>query len=337
MPSHQRCIERQNHLLNLIPARSAGDFPNSGLLLERMGERYSGQPAARRKALERDLDNLLAEGRILVSNPGGKPRHFQRHINDGELDPRLRDYTERLIQSLVTEALPQGQFAKLWQGLGQAARQPILGEHNFRVISDSLRLQPAAIRPQVLIDILEALCEQRTLRVGYRKPSGEQSFPTLHPHALLQRGPRLYLYALKNDEDTVKMFALHRMTSSQAGSTPARIDPDFDLETRIREGDADFGGGEMIELQLRVRGYVDELLRVCQLSADQQIDDCDEHGFTAQLRATVPLTGQLWHWLLGCGANIEVIAPQTLREHLARHTQTMAAIYAPAAASPSRP
>ena len=66
----------------------------------------------------------------------------------------------------------------------------------------------------------------------------------IHPQALLQRGPRVYLFAMKNDEALVRMYALHRITSSALGSEPARQAADFDLDREIRRGNADSGTGD---------------------------------------------------------------------------------------------
>jgi hypothetical protein len=77
-----------------------------------------------------------------------------------------------------------------------------------------------------------------------------------------------------------------------------------------------------------VRGYVADLLRDCRLSADQVIEDEPEGSpFSARVRATVPETGQLLRWLLGCGANVEVLAPAKWREVVVSQLEKMGAIY----------
>ena len=89
---------------------------------------------------------------------------------------------------------------------------------------------------------------------------------------------------------------------------------------------------QTVQLDLRVRGYVADLLRDCRLSADQVIEDePDGSPFSARVRATVPETGQLLRWLLGCGANVEVLAPAKWREVVISQLEKMAAIYGPSA------
>lgn len=330
MPVHQSYLSRLERLLDRIPFHSPDDYPDSALLLSRMAEDYTGGDAARRRKIERDLDELLQTGQIEVVNPGGKPRNFRRLANDPASDPHLLDYIKTLSNALLNERLPNRRDAQLWQQLRDRQQRPLLSERRFRAISDSQRLLPADIKSEVLINVLAGLIQRRALQVGYRKPDNSLQKPLLHPQGLLQRGPILYLYALKNDEDQTKMFALHRMTSATLSDSTARDDPDFDLDQRIREGDADYGGGEPIQLQLRVGGYVLRLLRDCPLSDDQQItgeqeDEDDE--LVATISATVPATGQLYRWLLGFGAHVEVLSPACLRTEIARTAEDVTRIY----------
>lgn len=328
MPVHQTCLTRHARLLDLIPFQSAGDFPGTGVLLEKMADVYTGNDAARRRRVERDLDELLQTGQIEVTNPGGKPRLFRRLVNDAANDPRLMKYIEAFSKELVQAGLPRGRHERLWAKLLNNQQRPLLPEMRFRAISDSQRLLPAEMKPSVLVDVMAALIQRLVVEVGYRKKGGSLQWLHLHPQGLLQRGPILYLYALKDDETSVKMFALHRMTSATLVQKVAHDDPDFNLDQRIHDGDADFGDGSQIELKLRVRGYILGQLRDCKLSENQQIEDEDEDSdFDAVLTATLPSTGQLYRWLLGCGKHVEVIAPQSLREVMARTATATAAMY----------
>lgn len=327
MTMNQLCLTRQARLLDLIPFDSAGDYPGTGVFLEKMADAYTGSDNARRRRIERDLDELLQTGQIEVINPGGKPRYFRRLANDAANDPRLLEYIKALSAALLKETLPSRRHEKFLESR-DGQHSPLLPDNRFRVIGDSPRLLPADIKHDVLVAVLAALIQRQVLQVGYRKKDGSLLRPLLHPQGLLQRGPILYLYALKNDEPSSKMFALHRMTSAILKPDAARDDPDFDLDKCIEGGEADFGRGEMIELRLRVRGYILDVLRDCPLSEDQCITDTEDgDAFAAVLTASVPSTGQLHRWLLGCGKNIEILAPAHERQVLAATAAAMAAIY----------
>jgi proteasome accessory factor B len=93
----------------------------------------------------------------------------------------------------------------------------------------------------------------------------------------------------------------------------------------------DFGQGDMIDLELRVRGYLVTVLTDCRLTAGQRWEDEPlDSDFEIRVRAQVPATGQLLRWLLGAGNNVEVVAPPDLRRVVAVQAAKMAALYADA-------
>lgn len=330
MATHLARIERLDALLRLIPAPGAAASPETGELLERTrtlyGEHRSN--AARRRALERDLRELLEAEQIEVHPSEQRPRRYRRCRQP--VDANVWEYVRRSVRELVERCVPLGRFDALWQRLLVAESDPGLGlgEHKLRVVGDSLRLQPAEIREPVLIDVLDALARSKTLKISYRSATGQLSYPTLHPQGLLQRGPRLYLYALKNHEPDWRMYAVHRIIRSEVGAEPARQLAGFDLQALIDEGAADFSVGKTIRLCIRVRGYVVELLRDCPLARGQRIDlEPDGSPFEARVEAELPSSGQLLRWLLGMGDNVEVLEPAELRQVMANQASRMATLY----------
>lgn len=312
--SYQDRIERLKRLEALIPLRSS-DWPDTGRLLERLGTTY-GSGGAGRRAIQRDLKELVEQGRIEPVDTQARPLCYRRVGVDLEGNPNLWAYARRTLEALVQEMTPGGRLDAIWHRLIDADHDVGLGPDRIRVITDTQRLLPAQIHDQVLVDALEALARSLTLRIGYRDREGKVTRPVIHPQALLQRGPRIYLFALKNDEtDPVRMYALHRITSSELGEEPARRAEGFDLDEAVKCGQADFASGQQVDLRLRVRGYVADLLRDCPLSSDQRlVDEPEGSDFDVEVRATVPATGQLLRWVLGGGANIEVLAPEDLRK-----------------------
>ena len=80
--------------------------------------------------------------------------------------------------------------------------------------------------------------------------------------------------ARRPDDDKMRLYALHRMIRAQAlTAAPARRQARFDLDQAIAAGKADFGQGKLIDLELRVRGYLATLLSVCPLSESQRLRD----------------------------------------------------------------
>lgn len=332
MAAYKDRIDRLDKLVALIPRNRTGDTcPDTSLLLERLESEYADRasPAAKRRAIQRDLDELVRDERIQMVNPGGKPLRYRRYKENLADDKCLWAYARAAIESAVSTELPSGLLDGVLKRLQSDDVSVQLDEDNLRVVSDTLRLQPAAISAGVLTNVLEALALGRALKIGYRDASDQVTRPVIHPQALLQRGPRLYLFALKNDEpEPVRMYALHRFTSSSPSERPAQKAEQFNLDEAIKRGNADFGDGTLIELVILARGYVANLLRECALSADQRLEDEEEGSpFDLRVTATLPATGQLLRWLLGCGANIKVVRPDNLRETVSVQAAKVAALY----------
>ena len=87
------------------------------------------------------------------------------------------------------------------------------------------------------------------------------------------------------------------------------------------------GRGTVIDLELRVRGQALAMLRARPLTPEQRIvDEGVDTPFPARVR--LPVTEALARWLLGLGADVEVVAPAGLRQMMAEQTRAMARHYA---------
>lgn len=330
----QSRIDRLRRLEALLPRATANpvDCPDGGRLLAVLGEVYGpSSESTRRRALQRDLDELVRTERVQVVNPGGKPLRYRRLGEDAHGDELIWEYTLRQVRDLIAEAVPARRLERLWERLLHEFDDPVLDERRLRIVPDALRLRPVELFPQVLEAVIRSLAQYCPLQVLYEDAEGVRGEAVIHPQALIQRGPLPYLFALKNDEDEpLRLYALHRMIRAQAlEGQPARAAEDFDLDRAIAQGRADFGQGELIDLEIRVRGYLATLLSACPLTDQQEAEDePEDSGFSLRVKARLPATGQLLRWLLGAGDNVQVVAPETLRKVVAAQAAKTAALYA---------
>lgn len=332
-PSHAHRRQRIDQLAGLISSEKTAPERclSTSQLLERMGDAYGDTDRkARLRLLQLDLEHLCREARIEAVNPGGRPLRYRRC---GYEEAKRRDaWSQALgsIRDLIDEVERDPQLTRLWERLLYSPDSPVLAADRLRVVPDTLRLQPPLLYSQVLRDALNALAYGYVLQVNYRNREGKASSPQLHPQALILRGPIPYLLALKNDEDQpVRFYALHRMTDTRIlDEVVARQADDFDLDKAAQLGILDFGRGELIELELRVGGYIADLLESCALGMGQSLqDEPDGSAFTYRVTTTVPSTGQLLRWLLAAGPNVEVLAPADLRQKVAWQTWYAAFLY----------
>lgn len=332
-PSHAHRRQRIDQLVGLISSEKTAPERclSTAQLLERMGDAYGDTDRkARLRLLQLDLEHLCREARIEAVNPGGRPLRYRRC---GYEEAKRRDaWSQALgsIRDLIDEIERDPQLTRLWERLLYSPDSPVLAADRLRVVPDTLRLQPPLLYSQVLRDALNALAYGCVLQVEYRNRANARSSPRLHPQALILRGPIPYLLALKNDEDTpVRFYALHRMTDTRLlDDVVARQAVDFDLDAAAQRGLLDFGRGALITLELRVRGYIADLLETCALGTGQRLCVESEHSdFTHRITATVPSSDALLRWLLAAGDNVEVLSPEDLRQTVAAQTWAAACLY----------
>lgn len=330
---HDTRIRRLKRLAARIPSPGTGVRAclTARQLMELLVFDYpAANDQARLRLIQLDLKDLTANGQIEVVNPGKRPQRYRRTSEEDEASALLWQYTLHQIQNLIAEAVPQRRLNRLWERLLDDTDGPGLKADKLRVIPDTLRLQPVELDPKVLIAVITALANEQTLDVLYQNARGERSEVRLHPQALIQRGPIPYLFALKNDEEEpVRLYALHRMIrAALAPSTKIRQAAGFDLDEAIVNGRVDFGDGRWIDLELRARGYLTEVLKVCPLALDQRWEDePTDSDFEIRVQARIPVTGQLLRWLLGLGDKVEVVAPPELRAVMDSQITKMSAVY----------
>jgi len=172
-----------------LPGTGPSQCPSTTQLLETPGEIYGEAGlSAQRRALQRDLNTLVKFEMIEAVNPGSKLLRFRQrrdHLLDDEL---IWSYTLEQIKTLAEDTLPRKQWDVLWDYLLNNSTGPILNRSQFRVIPDTLRLQPVAVRPAILSAVIQGLARDHVLQIHFENAAQKRSRVKIHPHALIQRG-----------------------------------------------------------------------------------------------------------------------------------------------------
>ncbi len=187
------------------------------------------------------------------------------------------------------------------------------------------RLPPVS----VLAELSEALLSDRQLRLDYRKAGSSGTAPYLvHPLGLLLRGQAVYLVALSDADRSgaARHFALHRIESASMLPKASAVPPGVDMASAMAQSAGQFGAGqeeEAIDLCLHCDAVLAGLLEESPLSADQCSTPLADgrYEITAHLRPSWELR---W-WLLAHIAELEVVAPSSLRDEMRRTLETAAA------------
>jgi predicted DNA-binding transcriptional regulator YafY len=240
----------------------------------------------------------------------------------------------KLVEQHLGSLLPASMLAQLGPYIGLAERR-IQSEdargakswvRKIRTVPAWQPLLPPKIDLRVQEDISEALLHGRQVNVRYRRHGeGDAHSATIHPLAIVQRGPVTYLACRFFNYPDVRLLALHRVEEAQAVDESAKPPAGFDIDASIASGMFGFGDGKAIRLEAEFAVKAAAHLSETPLSTDQKLVPIDaEH---VKLVATVPNTQQLFWWLLAFGDNVEVIKPASLRREIARALKQAAAHY----------
>lgn len=194
------------------------------------------------------------------------------------------------------------------------------------VITPGPGLKHPKVSPIVQAAVYDAVLCSQQLEVDYlARGASEAAKMTLHPQGLVVRDGVIYLVACAWDYTDLRHYALHRIRKAQVQDGRARAAADLDFAAYVESAFRYPVSPERINLQLSVEAGLVTHLEERPLSADQKIMADGENAIVV---ATVPDTDELRWWLLGFGAQVEVLKPRSLRNDMARTAEQMSARYA---------
>jgi predicted DNA-binding transcriptional regulator YafY len=291
-----------------------------------------------KRSVERDL--LTLSGAFPITSDEGRPAswHWMRDAPFTALPgmDAVTALTLELVSRYLTPLLPPRVLQPLAPQL-VAARQVLdeansadLGRWTSRivVVPQGQPLLAPKVTPEVTAVVYEALCAGKRFEVSYRSVDAERAkrYP-ISPLGLVVRGGVIYLVGTALDYDDPCVYALHRMSNPQSLDEPATTPSGFDLEHYVREEHTfEFPQGRDVRLELRVSAVLANHLRESRLAVDQQIAPI-RGSERWRVRATVADTEQLVWWLLGFGAQVEVVRPIGLRKRVAQEVLAVRCIY----------
>ena len=324
-------LTRQWRLLQLLPRGGRGITARE--LADRLRAREGIEVTKR--TVERDLQALSA---LFPLGCNDKGRPYGWHwMKDAHFDLPVMSLSEALSLTLVEDYLlpllpaplmdvlkPQFRTAReklaALEPKNPAARWP----RYVRALHASMPLRPPRIEEDVIEVVHRGLLEQRQIDVDYDAIDSGRKPLSLHPLALVLRGPVSYLVATAFDYRDIRLYAMHRIRSATLSDRPANRPADFDLDRYIREGGLEFGSEKTIHLKAEVNEELTRILRETPLSDDMEMTEKDGRIL---IQATLPDSWQLRWWILSQGARIQVLAPTHLRDEIATELDAATNLY----------
>lgn len=191
-------------------------------------------------------------------------------------------------------------------------------------------------RGEHLAEVQRALAERRTLDVRYYSLSRDaETDRRVDPYYLTYFNGGLYLVGWCHLRREVRVFAVERIRTAHALRDTFEIPPDFDAEAYLR-GAWGIVRGDLVAVRAVFSRAVAPHIRGRLWHPSQELRELA--GGRLELRLRVADTLEVRRWLLGFGAEVEVLAPAALREAVRREAERLALMLArkpPARAEPA--
>ena len=304
------------------------------LLLQANGRMTAETLASRlevsQRTILRDMDALSGAGVPVVAErgTGGGWR-----LIDG-YETKLTGLTPAEIRSLFL-ARPPALLAELgikeaadaaWLKLRAALPVGVREQAEFvrqRLLIDSRNWRDSAESLTSLPLILESLWSGRRLKFLYEKADGESSEREVDPLGLVARANRWYLIAARGEEQ--RTYRVSRIRSPEIVAERANRPKDFDLAAYWETSTNRFR--EHLPRYEATFLVTQHALPWCSYRPWRVLEQSpDGNGFRVLLRFDAPEEAR--QFALGLGADLEVLAPQELRDYVIATANAVAAAYA---------
>jgi predicted DNA-binding transcriptional regulator YafY len=181
---------------------------------------------------------------------------------------------------------------------------------------------------QVLESITLAWSLQRKVRLWYRSPrSGKVRPRDLSPYFVEPSGTGYSCYVIGLDDwsGEIRTFKLERLERAQMLDEVYEIPKDFDPDKYLAASWGIMHGEEEVEVILQFSPAVASRVRESVWHPSQELDELRDGGCLFTVRISEP--AEMKPWIRSWGAEVEVIAPQALRQEIATEATRMAATY----------
>jgi predicted DNA-binding transcriptional regulator YafY len=174
--------------------------------------------------------------------------------------------------------------------------------------------------------LTRAWADRRIVRLRYRAPNRESTEREVAPYFIevSRSAPAAYVIGHDRLRDAIRTFKIERIERAELLDEHYSIPSDFDPSALLASA---WGVIDDAEVQIHLRFNTEAATRVRETvwHHSQQLIEHDDGG--CDLHMTIGGFREVMPWVLGWGADVEVLAPAALRDEVAAHGARMANIY----------
>lgn len=190
----------------------------------------------------------------------------------------------------------------------------------------SVRSSGTGLADMEIFDALaKAVMGGEEVSFGYHKLAGEKAEQrTVQPYHLGCIENQWYLFGHDIERGAVRTFALPRIREVERTGAKFRRPKNFSLAKILEGSFAVFEGGHARRVRIRFTGVAARLVGERVWHSSQRLTR-ERAGLVLEM--SVGLSPDLRQWILGWGAEAEVLEPPELRRALARQAREVAGVY----------
>src|ERR1700686_976797 len=228
--------------------------------------------------------------------------------------------TELLLAVRAMQQMRSEQEPALVGALAQLARAlsvPVVTRYLQGMIAAAERRPATGARHQVERVIVDAFVRRQCVEVAYRDAAGRETRRVLHPYFLEPRAESRTLYIFAHDElsGEVRPFRIDRVREARLLTGTFTVPEDFDIDAIVSGSWGIWQTLGQDDVVLRFDAAIAERAREALWHRGAAITDLEAGAIEA--RIAVASEVEMRAWVLGWGGSVEVIAPPSLRDHVA--------------------
>lgn len=308
------------------------------LLLLQVHQRITAKELASRlevseRTIHRDMEALSSSGIPVVADrgTGGGWRLLEEYrtrlngLNENEVEVLFMGLPERVLRDLGLQKASEGAQLKLFTALPTMYKQRAEYARQ-RLYIDSASWRNTEEATPALARIQEAVWQDRKLSFSYRRADGTYVERVADPLGLVVKGSVWYLVVAI--DDSVRTYRISRIKEAQVLDEASQRPPDFDLASYWKQSLVDFKAALP---RYYVTVYADEyaLARLNQSPYVHRIEQMERLDGEGRVKLVIRFDVEMeaHDFLIGFGSHIEIIEPDTLREHILQTARNLLSFY----------
>lgn len=292
--------------------------------------RKADYPTVSKRTIQNDIANLQLPPYSVRLNDNlsrGKKRIYRYYDTSATLEEAKMDDADRFkIQAAVNvlenyAGEPVLDWARI---LLMQIESGLFGSDSSSVVS--FQSNPDLKGISLFGDLLNAIINKKVLKLTYAPFGKDNICDRIYPYYLKQYNDRWYLIAQAVGYDAFGHYALDRIESFEEIDMPYK-ESDVNFEEYFDDviGVTVPERYEPVDVLLRVTNNRFNYIKTKPLHLSQRIDG-EENGYT-RISINVKINKELISQLLSFGADIEVLAPASLRAEIAKTIRAMSYNY----------